>query len=121
MGIPNDKVSPISARIAATEKLYNEAELGASADTVLRALDPLIERRLGLLLDQFSSCTPELGALLDLRGKISEIWRMRKEILIARERGRTSWESLQAILTEGGENGGLQGNARANSPIPRQR
>lgn len=102
--------SPISARIAATEKLYNEAELGASADAVLRALDPMIERRLGLLLDQFSVCAPELGALLDLKAKINEVWRMRKEILIAREKGRRSWETLQAVLLErGGENGAAKG------------
>lgn len=92
------KPIPISDRIAATEKLYNEAELGASADAVLRALDPMIDRRLGLLLDQFSGCAPELGPLLDLRAKISEVWRMRKEILIARERGHKSWETLQGIL-----------------------
>lgn len=97
----NDKISPISARIAATEKLYNESELGASADTVLRALDPLVERRLGLLLDQFSTCAPELGQLLDLRGKISELWRMRKELFNARDRGRKSWDALQAVLAEG--------------------
>jgi hypothetical protein len=107
--------SPISDRIAATEKLYNEAELGASADAVLRALDPLIERRLGILLDQFSLCAPELGPLLDLRAKISEIWRMRKEVLIARDRGRKSWEVLQGILAEGGAKNGVQAGSGADS------
>lgn len=105
------KNSPISARIAATERLYTEAELGASADTVLRAVDPLIERRLGLLLDQFASCAPELGPLLDFKAKISEIWRMRKEILIARSKGRQSWDTLQAILVDlGGKNGQDRGH-----------
>lgn len=106
MAIERDKVSPISQRIAATEKLYNEAELGASADTVLRALDPLVERRLGLLLDQFSICAPELGPMLDLRAKISEVWRMRKELLQAREKGRRSWDTLQGVLAENGVGGG---------------
>lgn len=106
MAIERDKVSPISAKIEATERLYNEAELGASADVVLRTLDPMIERRLGLLLDQFSQCAPELGPLLDLKAKISEVWRMRREILLARERGRKSWESLQdVLLSKGGKNG----------------
>lgn len=112
MASDGNKVSPISARVAATEKLYNEAELGASADTVLRALDPMIERRLGLLLDQFSICAPELGPLLDLRSKITEIWRMRKEILQARERGRRSWDTLQAVLAEKEVSNGPETNTR---------
>jgi hypothetical protein len=97
-----DAVRPtsVSDRIAATEKLYNEAELGASSDTVLRALDPIIERRLGHLLDQFALCAPELGSLLDLRAKITETWRIRKELLQTRDRGRKSWEVLQRILDE---------------------
>lgn len=94
------KPTQVSDRIAATEKLYNEAELGASSDTVLRALDPIIEKRLGLLLDQFAQCAPELGPLLDLRAKITETWRIRKELLNARSRGRRSWETLQQILDE---------------------
>lgn len=115
-----DKNNPISARIAATEKLYNEAELGASADTVLRALDPMIERRLGQLLDQFSSCVPELGPLLAYQAKISELWRMRKEILISRDRGRKSWDILQGVLIEkGGINGsgGLRGRSGTDNTV----
>lgn len=107
--------SPISARIAATEKLYTEAELGASADTVLRAVDPLIERRLGLLLDQFASCAPELGPLLDFKAKIGELWRMRREILIAKERGRKSWDTLQAVLADMGGKNGIQGESGEHS------
>lgn len=90
----------VSDRIEATEKLYSEAELGASSETVLRALDPLIERRLGLLLDQFSNCPPELGPLLDLRAKISEVWRIRKELRVSKEIGRRSWDTLQKILED---------------------
>jgi hypothetical protein len=109
------KNSPISARIAATERLYSEAELGASADTVLRAVDPLIERRLGLLLDQFASCAPELGPLLDFKAKISELWRMRREILVSREKGRKSWETLQSVLVEmEGKNGVSSGSGEHN-------
>lgn len=110
--------SNISARIAATEKLYNEAELGASADTVLRALDPMIERRLGHLLDQLSSCTPELGALLDIRAKISEVWRMRREVLEARAKGRASWDVLQAILAERGGTNGTKDQPVPDNSIP---
>lgn len=109
------KNSPISARIAATERLYTEAELGASADTVLRAVDPLIERRLGLLLDQFASCAPELGPLLDFKAKISELWRMRREILVAREKGRKSWDTLQAILADKGGQNGISGSSGEHS------
>lgn len=106
MATDQNRSPSLSARIAATEKLYSEAELGASADAVLRALDPMIERRLGLLLDQFSICAPELGPLLDIKAKVSELWRMRKEILIARERGRKSWETLQGVLLEADGKGG---------------
>lgn len=107
-----DKTSPLSARIVATEKLYNEAELGVSADAVLRALDPLIERRLGLLLDQFAVCAPELGPLLELKAQIGELWRMRKEILNAKAKGQQSWDTLQAILAEKGGQNGISGSVR---------
>src|SRR5688572_23486438 len=88
----------VSARIEATEKLYNDAELGASSETVIRAMEPLMEKRLAVLLDQFMLVPPELGPMLDLRAKISEVWRIRKELKQARDKGRNSWEALQVIL-----------------------
>jgi hypothetical protein len=90
----------VSDRIESTSKLYNEAELGASSDTVLRALDPMMEKRLGVLLDKFEKTPPELGPLLDLRAQISEVWRIRKELKAARDNGRRSWETLQRILED---------------------
>ena len=68
------------SKFEAVEKLYQEADIGVSAETVLSALDPLIERRLAFLLDQFAICDPELGKLLDLKARIAETWRIRKEL-----------------------------------------
>lgn len=112
-----EKSSPLSARIAATEKLYNEAELGVSADAVLRALDPLIERRLGHLLDQFAVCAPELGPLLDLKAQITELWRMRKEVLNAKAKGQHSWDTLQAILAQKGGQNGVSADTSKHNPV----
>jgi hypothetical protein len=87
-----------SARVQAVERLNDEAELGASAAHVLRALAPMVERRLGTLLDQFSMCPPELGALLDLRAKIAEVWRIQRELIKAKDKGERSYQALQVIL-----------------------
>ena len=57
----SNHISPITSKIAATEKLYSQAELGASADAVLRALDPLIERRSGFSSTNLLSARPSLA------------------------------------------------------------
>lgn len=88
----------ISDKIAAVDSLHDEAQLGYSADIVLKAMDPILERRLALLLDQFQTCQPELSYLLDLRAKISEIWRIRKELLKAKSDGSRAVEVLKTII-----------------------
>lgn len=86
-----DKISQIN-------KLYDQAELGRSSETVIRALDPFIERRLGLLLDRFAQTAPELGPLLDLRAQISEVWRMRKELRQDSLKGDAAIEVLKRVF-----------------------
>mgnify|MGYP001607782653 FL=1 len=88
----------VSKKYEAVDELYATADIGVASETVLKALDPLIERRLGALLDQFSVCAPELGPLLDLKARISETWRIRKELKMASMRGKKALDSLQAIL-----------------------
>ena len=87
-----------TAKIEAVQKLMGDAEVGVASDLVIQALDPIMERRLGVLLDSFEKCAPELGPLLDLRAKISEVWRVRKELKSVRDKGKSSWEALQIIL-----------------------
>ena len=72
-------------------------ERGASAESILRVLDPLIEKRLGTLLDGFRQCPPELGALLDFRASICELWRIRKELRDAGKLGKHAAATLEAI------------------------
>ena len=82
----------------AIDELYNVAELGVAAETVVKAITPIIERRLGFLLDQFSKCAPELGPLLQLQAQITEVWRLRQELKIQAMKGQTALEALQKIL-----------------------
>lgn len=90
---------PVSASIARIDSAYKEMERGASAESILRVLDPMLEKRLGLLLDGFRQCPPELGALLDYRARICEVWRMRKELSDAGKIGKSAAAVLEAIVT----------------------
>lgn len=93
------EVKPISAAVAKIDTAWKEMERGASAQSILNVLDPMLEKRLGLLLDSFRLCPPELGALLDHRARICEVWRMRKELQDAGKIGKSAAAVLEAVLT----------------------
>lgn len=87
-----------ASKFEAVEQLYAEADVGVSAETVLRAFDPVIDRRLGFLLEQFVSAEPKLEVLLDLRAKIAEVWRIRKELKYVAAKGKKALDALHSIL-----------------------
>ena len=93
-----EAVKPVSAAIAKIDAAWKEMERGASAESVLRVLDPLVERRLGVLLDGFRQCAPELGPLLDFRASICELWRIRKELKDAGKLGKNAAQVLEGIV-----------------------
>ena len=80
------------------QQVYEEADVGVGAATLLKALEPMIERRFDALLDQFSNVQAELGALLDFRAKIGELQRIRKELRQAKMRGEKAMEVLSRIV-----------------------
>ena len=88
---------PLSVAIAKIDTAWKEMERGASAQSVLNVLDPLIEKRLGNLLDGFRQCAPELGPLLDFRASICELWRIRKELKDAGKLGKSAAAVLESI------------------------
>ena len=85
--------------ITRTEKLSKEISQGRASEEILRTLDPILEARLGTLLDQFEHTAPEIGPLLDLRAKISEAWRLRRELKNAVKLGKSSEGILEAMVT----------------------
>ena len=87
-----------SASMEEIDKLYGQLEIGNAAETVIRMLDPIIEERLGRLLDELGKCAPELGLILDVRARISEAWRLRKEITAKAAEGKRAINKLQAIF-----------------------
>lgn len=89
---------PVSAAIAKIDAAWRDMERGASAQSVLNVLDPLVEKRLGELLDGFRQCPPELGPLLDFRAKICELWRIRKELKDAGKIGKHAASVLENIV-----------------------
>ncbi|KKK77744.1 hypothetical protein LCGC14_2850510 [marine sediment metagenome] len=95
------------------DSLHNSAELGYSSELVLKAMDPMIERRLGSLLDQFENVKPELGPLLDLRAKISEVWRIRRDMKNNMRNGKNAVDVMKRIVEA--NNGNASGN-RTNNP-----
>ena len=93
------------------DALHNSAELGYSSELVLKSMDPMIDRRLGSLLDQFDNVKPELGPLLDLRAKISEVWRIRKELKKNMSNGQHAVDVMKRIVEA---NGNASGNRTNN-------
>ena len=89
------------------DALHDSAELGYSSELVLKAMDPIIERRLGSLLDQFENVKPEMGPLLDLRAKISEVWRIRREMKKNMLNGKNAVDVMRKIVEA---NGNVSGN-----------
>lgn len=96
--------NPNSMRTAEerSDELHDAAQLGHQTQAVLTAFDPVIEKRLGQLLDQFSEVAPELGPLLDLRSKISEVWRIRRELKKNINKGQSATDVITKILTADG-------------------
>ena len=97
-----------NATIDEIDKLYGQLEIGNAAETVIRMLDPIIEERLGRLLDELSHCPAELGPILDLRARINEAWRLRKEITQKAREGKRAIDKLQAIFQQSKPNNGVR-------------
>lgn len=89
---------PVSVAINKIDAAYKEMERGATAQSIVNVLDPILEKRLGTLLDQFRQCPPELGPLLDHRAKICEVWSMRKELTDAAKLGKSSAAVIEAMI-----------------------
>lgn len=70
---------------------------GVGADTLLRVLSPLIDRRLEELTLQLIQCEPDLNRLLDLRAKFAEVHRIKKELSAVSALGKEAGEALAAI------------------------
>lgn len=87
-----------SDRIAKVDGLFDESNRGQTAEAILRVLDPLVEERLGQLLNKFEKCPPDLGPLLELKAQIGEIWRIRRELQDAKKLGRHSQALLEGIM-----------------------
>ena len=87
-----------SDQIAKADKLFEESNRGATSEAILRVLDPLVEERLGRLLNDFEKCPPDLGPLLKLQASISEIWRIRRELKDARKLGLSSQALLERMM-----------------------
>ena len=89
---------PVSAAISKIDSAWKEMERGATAQSVLNVLDPILEARLGFLLDSLRTCKADLGELLDHRAKICEVWRMRKELQDAGKIGKSAAATLEALV-----------------------
>jgi len=92
-------MASISDQIKEMDRLYSSMEIGAASETVLKALDPIIEKRLGILLDQLAMALPELGPILDIRAKICETWRMRKSLKDAASKGKNAVDAVKGLFS----------------------
>ena len=93
-----ESTTKLSEKIEKVDKIYNEVNKGQSAEAVLRILDPLADARLGQLLSQFEQCPPDLGGLLDLRARISELWRIRRSLNDAKKLGLSAQKMIEGLM-----------------------
>ena len=100
----SDTTKP-SEKIAKVDKLYAEINRGQSADAVIRLLDPLMEERLGQLLNKFRQCPPELGPLLDLKAQITEVWNIREVLKNAVKLGMSAQLILETVMQKSTSSG----------------
>lgn len=82
------------------EERRSEQLAGVGADTLLRVLQPLIERRLEGLLIELKDAEPALNTLLNLRAQIGEVMRIKQELEYLKTRGREASEVVQEIFNE---------------------
>ena len=95
----NGKTPNASTQVKIIDELYTKADLGVSSEAVIRALDPILDQRLGLLINKLSQCKPELGPLLEVKAEILEVWRMRRELKNASVKGKQAWEVIQQMFS----------------------
>lgn len=96
------------------DDLSEMAELGVSAGTVVEALEPIMDRRLGQLLDKLQQCPPELGPILDIKAQIGEVWRIRKEMIAFKNKGQSAADALNNIVAGIEKRKGETNGSRAN-------
>jgi hypothetical protein len=102
------------------DDLSQMAELGVSAGTIANALEPIMDRRLGQLLDKLQQCPPELGPIIDIKAQIGEVWRIRKELNAFKSKGQSAIDALNNIVS-GIQSKGGNGNAGGREQTgPRQ-
>jgi len=83
------------------EQRRSEQFAGVGADTLLRTLLPVVERRLEGLLVELIQCEPDFERLLDLRAQIKEVVRIKQELDNVRQVGREASEALKQIFNPG--------------------
>lgn len=72
---------------------------GVGADTILRVLGPVIERRMESLLLALIKAPADYDTMLDLRAQISEVYRIQHELKQLKERGKEANEVLGEIFS----------------------
>lgn len=90
---------PVTDGIRKVDGAYREKNRGEQAQQVLQLLDPMLEKRLGVLLSSFRQCPPELGPLLDFRAQICEVWYLRKELQDAVSLGKYAEGVLEQMMS----------------------
>ena len=78
----------------------SEQFAGVGADTLLRVLSPVIDRRMESLILQLCDCEPEFDKLIDLRAQIKEVYRIKKELEAVRMVGKEAGAALEEIFSE---------------------
>jgi hypothetical protein len=109
-----EKPKKLSEQINQVDGLYREAAKGEKAKAILEILDPILEARLGVLLDGFRQAPPEIGAMLDFRAQICEVWRMRQQLSVAVKVGKSAEQTLEGLVQAALERGSLDNPSSGN-------
>ena len=71
---------------------------GVGAETLLRTLSPIIERRLEELTIKLIQAPPDLNQLLDLRAQFAEVHRIKQQLRSVSDLGKEASEALADIF-----------------------
>ena len=86
-------LSPSEVDIRRSEQLA-----GVGSETLLRVLNPIIEKRLEEISLKLIQAEPELGKLLDLRAQFAEVHRIRRELKSVADLGKEASDALADIF-----------------------
>lgn len=102
MALPNPsgnrmKPGPVQ-RVKTDAEIYEAAQVGGSAASLLETMGPELDRQLKVLIGKFINAPADLGELLQSQARIGAVWRLRQALEDMARKGRPAIEAFSELL-----------------------